>query len=140
MVFQNAVNLMCHPYTEVMMVGNRSSRDADKFDQPIRDAAQKRDAARDNFGQTDFVVLKCKLWVDTLLDAVAMVAEPVRLAYLWRPLLKDTDDDMVLETAINGRADVLVTLNLRDFSAAKGIFDVSILSPADAIEWMRKRP
>ena len=53
-----------------------------------------------------------------------MVAEPVRLAYLWRPLLTDTDDNMVIETAINGRADVLVTLNLRDFGAAKGMFDV----------------
>jgi len=45
--------------------------------------------------------------VHTLLDAVAMVPESVRLAYLWRPLLTDTDDDMVLETAINGRAKVL---------------------------------
>ena len=78
--------------------------------------------------------------VQALLDAVAMVVEPVRLAYLWRPLLTDTDDDMVLETAINGRADVLVTLNLRDFAAAKGMFDVVILSPADALEWLRKRP
>ena len=65
----------------------------------------------------------------------------MRLAYLWRPLLTDTDDDMVLETAINGRADVLVTLNLRDFAAAaKGMFDLVILSPADALEWLRKRP
>lgn len=78
--------------------------------------------------------------VHAVLDAVAMVAEPVRLAYLWRPLLTDADDDMVLETAINGRVEVLVTLNLRDFAAAKGMFDVEILSPADALEWLRKRP
>lgn len=78
--------------------------------------------------------------VQILLDAVAMVAEPVRLAYLWRPLLTDADDDMVLETAVNGRAEVLVTVNLRDFAAAKGMFDVVILSPADALEWLRKRP
>src|SRR5712691_5628297 len=36
--------------------------------------------------------------VETLLDAVAAVAEPVRLAFLWRPTLPDADDDMVLET------------------------------------------
>jgi putative PIN family toxin of toxin-antitoxin system len=78
--------------------------------------------------------------VQILLDAIAMVAEPVRLAYLWRPLLTDTEDDMVLETAINGRADILVTLNLRDFAAAKGMFDVVIVSPADALEWLRKHP
>jgi predicted nucleic acid-binding protein len=55
-------------------------------------------------------------------------------------LLTDAEDDMVLETPINGRADVLVTLNLRDFAATKGMFDVVILSPADALEWLRKRP
>ena len=78
--------------------------------------------------------------VQTLLDAVARVAEPVRLAYLWRPLLPDTNDDMVLETATNGRAAMLVTLNLRDFAPAQGMFDLEILSPADALEWLRRRP
>ena len=46
----------------------------------------------------------------------------------------------VLETAINGRAEILVTVNLRHFEAAKGMFEVVILSPADALEWLRKRP
>jgi len=36
--------------------------------------------------------------------------------------------------------DNYVTLNLRDFTAAKGMFDVEILSPAGALEWLRKRP
>jgi hypothetical protein len=34
-----------------------------------------------------------------LLDAVAAIAEPVRLDFLWRPFLSDASDDMVLETA-----------------------------------------
>src|ERR1700720_2519441 len=40
--------------------------------------------------------------VGILWDAVVAVAEPVRLAFHWRPLLPDVDDDMVLETAVNG--------------------------------------
>ncbi|TIW91937.1 putative toxin-antitoxin system toxin component, PIN family, partial [Mesorhizobium sp.] len=32
--------------------------------------------------------------VNVLLDAVAAVAEPVRLAFLWRPVARDQDDDM----------------------------------------------
>jgi hypothetical protein len=48
------------------------------------------------------------------LDAVAAVAERVILAFLWRPLLPDIDDDMVLETAANGRADGIVTFNRRE--------------------------
>jgi putative PIN family toxin of toxin-antitoxin system len=77
--------------------------------------------------------------VQTLLDAVAVVAEPVRLAYLWRPLLSDSQDDMVLETAINGRSNVLVTLNLRHFAPARGLFNVEILSPGEALGRLRKR-
>lgn len=53
--------------------------------------------------------------VGTLLDAVAAVADAVRLAFLWRPALRDPDDDMVLETAVNGRADAVITFNRRDF-------------------------
>jgi len=59
--------------------------------------------------------------VEALLDAVAAVAEPVQLAYLWRPALPDVDDDvdddMVLEAAVNGRADGTLRLT----SATSGV-------------------
>ena len=41
------------------------------------------------------------------------VAIPVTLAFRWRPSLPDPDDDMVLETAVNGSADAIVTFNRR---------------------------
>lgn len=77
--------------------------------------------------------------IDELLDALAMVVEPVRLAFLWRPILPDPDDDMVLETAMNGMADLLVTLNGRHFQAAAARFAVKIVSPGNALEWLRAR-
>jgi len=40
--------------------------------------------------------------VGLLLDAVASVGEPVRLSFLWRPSLRDADDDMVLEVTPAG--------------------------------------
>jgi predicted nucleic acid-binding protein len=55
-----------------------------------------------------------------LLDAVAAVAERVELAFLWRPVLPDADDDMVLETAMNGRADGVVTFNRRPLNRPHG--------------------
>jgi putative PIN family toxin of toxin-antitoxin system len=58
--------------------------------------------------------------VQAVLDALATVIEPVRLAFLWRPLLPDGNDDMVLETALNGQADMLVTVNRRDFEPGGG--------------------
>jgi predicted nucleic acid-binding protein len=77
--------------------------------------------------------------VAELLDAVAAVAEPVRLAYLWRPALPDMDDDMVLEAAVNGRAEGIVTFNLRDFGTVAERFGIQVLLPGDAVrQWERR--
>ena len=73
--------------------------------------------------------------VAELLDAVAGVAEPVRLAFLWRPSLRDPDDDMILEAAANGRADAIVTFNRRDFGEIATHFGVEVLSPG--VAWKR---
>jgi predicted nucleic acid-binding protein len=66
-------------------------------------------------------------------DGSGAVAEPVRLSFLWRPALRDPDDDIVLEAAVNGQADAIVTFNIRDFDKAAGRFGVSVLSPGEAV-------
>jgi putative PIN family toxin of toxin-antitoxin system len=71
--------------------------------------------------------------VGTLLDALVLVADPVRLAFLWRPRLRDPDDDMVLEAAINGQADRLVTFNLRHFAKAGAEFGITTCVPGVAL-------
>jgi len=70
--------------------------------------------------------------VDVLLDAVATLAEPVRLVFCWRPAVRDPDDDMLHEAAVNGRADAIVTFNARDFGGVAGHFGVSALTPGEA--------
>ncbi len=77
--------------------------------------------------------------VRSILDALATVIAPVRLAFLWRPTLPDPEDDMVLETAVNGRADLLVTLNLRHFRPAATRFAITIASPAEALQHLGYR-
>lgn len=77
--------------------------------------------------------------VRTVLDALATVIEPVRLAFLWRPMLTDVADDMVLETAVNGRADMLVTMNRRDFAPAIDLFNLKVVSPAEALTRLRRK-
>ena len=47
----------------------------------------------------------------TIVSALCAVCEPVDVRYLWRPQLRDPADEMVFETAVNGRADALVTFN-----------------------------
>ena len=46
--------------------------------------------------------------VSEILDALVVVAIPVRLSFLWRPRLKDPADEIVLETAVNGAADLQI--------------------------------
>lgn len=70
--------------------------------------------------------------ITMLLDAVAIVANQVQLAFLWRPAMRDPDDDMVLETAVNGGAGTIVTFNVRDFVAAKR-FGIGVLAPGEAL-------
>jgi predicted nucleic acid-binding protein len=77
--------------------------------------------------------------VEVLLDALAIVIEPVRIAYLWRPALPDAGDDLVLETAVNGRAGVVVTFNRRHFEPAMTRFRLEILTPADAVRRLENR-
>ena len=78
--------------------------------------------------------------VGQLLDAVAAVATPVRLAFQWRPMLRDPDDDMVLETAVNGRADAIVTFNRRDSLPQAERFGTPVLKPGEALRRLEARP
>jgi predicted nucleic acid-binding protein len=73
-----------------------------------------------------------------VLDDLAAVGRPVRLAFRWRPQLTDPDDDMVLETAINGSAAAIVTFNQRDFARASEAFACAIWSPVDALLNIRR--
>jgi putative PIN family toxin of toxin-antitoxin system len=77
--------------------------------------------------------------VEALLDAVAAASEPVMLDFLWRPALPDADDDMVLETGVNGRADAIVTFNRRHFVQVTERFGIAVLPPAEAVSRLEKR-
>lgn len=56
--------------------------------------------------------------MDVILDQLASVLRRAPIWYLWRPQLRDANDDMVLEAAANAAATHLVTFNIRDFGTA----------------------
>ncbi len=58
---------------------------------------------------------------------------PVETHFLWRPQLRDPGDEMVLEAGVNGRADALITFNMRDYGEAPSRFGVELLLPRTAI-------
>jgi putative PIN family toxin of toxin-antitoxin system len=72
--------------------------------------------------------------LESFLQELAALIVPVELHFRWRPQVHDTNDEMVLETAINGDAAALVTYNTADFSAAAERFGVPVLTPAQLLK------
>jgi putative PIN family toxin of toxin-antitoxin system len=75
--------------------------------------------------------------VSGVLDGLAAVGAHVKLAFRWRPTLSDPNDDMVLETAVNGRADGIVTFNERDFRPVAGRFGCRLMRPGEFLRVLR---
>jgi predicted nucleic acid-binding protein len=78
-------------------------------------------------------------FVDGFLAELALRILPAEIKFVWRPQLTDVDDEMVLEAAINGQAEAIVTHNRRDFERAAERFGVAIFSPAEVLEFIRRR-
>jgi len=71
--------------------------------------------------------------IDEFLAELAALVEPVEVHFQWRPQTRDPNDEMVLEAAINGEADALVTDNVADFAEAAERFEISVLRPAELL-------
>lgn len=69
--------------------------------------------------------------IDAILNELARFIEPVTTHYQWRPQLRDPADEMVLEAAVNGQVQAIVTYNLRDFVPAK-LFGIPVINPQQA--------
>jgi predicted nucleic acid-binding protein len=62
------------------------------------------------------------------------LVEPVEVHFQWRPQSRDPNDEMVIEAAINGHADALVTYNVADFAGVAERFRISILRPGELLK------
>ena len=72
-----------------------------------------------------------------IVKAFCRMGEPVHISYRLRPQLVDPDHEFVLEAAYHGKADLIVTLNTRDFLMAARRFGIEALRPGEALERMR---
>lgn len=72
--------------------------------------------------------------VGTLAYSFYSICEWVPIYFLWRPNLKDEQDNYVIELAIAGNAPIIATNNIKDFKNAQLSFpELSILSPEDVL-------
>ena len=70
---------------------------------------------------------------------VTSIAHPQDVYYLWRPFLRDPNDDTVLECAVASSSRYLITHNLRDFRKITEL-GVEPLTPADFLTRLRSTP
>jgi putative PIN family toxin of toxin-antitoxin system len=73
-----------------------------------------------------------------LLDEFARICTPVAFDYRWRPTGADDDDEMVVETAINGQADIVATFNLRHMKNAGTRFGFIAQRPGSLLRRIRE--
>lgn len=74
------------------------------------------------------------------LDELAAKSYRVRVDVRWRPVSPDPDDDMVIECAVNGSADVIVTFNTRDLKAAQTRFGIRVITPREFLQHYGAKP
>jgi len=65
-----------------------------------------------------------------VLDYICRVSHHRAVSYLWRPLLDDPDDDMVLELAVAASCSHLVSFNRADFRQAIE-FGIQVVGPKE---------
>ena len=68
--------------------------------------------------------------VTALIDYLCLVGVQQRVFFLWRPLLRDPNDDMVAEVAVASQSQAIVTHNVKDFDAMAK-FGVKVLPPGE---------
>lgn len=74
--------------------------------------------------------------IDGFLSAFASASVAVNVHFRWRPMLADAADEMVLEAAVNGSAEALVTHNIRDFEPAVRLLQLRVLKPGEFLQEM----
>jgi len=57
--------------------------------------------------------------IEDVLDFLCSIAVRHEIFFLWRPVLRDSRDDMVLELAVAAGCESIVTYNKRDFEVAE---------------------
>ena len=67
---------------------------------------------------------------------LASIAHLQDVHFLWRPFLRDPDDDMLLECAVASGCRFIVTHNVKDFQRAASL-NVRAIKPAEFLRFLR---
>lgn len=64
--------------------------------------------------------------VHKILNSLYLKSKSVQLNQLWLPVMKNPRDDLILETAVLGNCDFIITYHPKEYSLAKGNYPLAI--------------
>lgn len=77
---------------------------------------------------------------EELLDAFFSCCQWVPIYFLWRPNLRDEADNHIVELAVGGGAEVIITANKRDFAQAELAFPkLKIFTAGEFLAWRNEK-
>ena len=72
---------------------------------------------------------------DVLIEYWCRIAHLQAIHFLWRPVLRDIEDDHVLELAVEAGCALIVTHNVRDFAGSE-TFGITAIRPGEFLRRM----
>ncbi len=85
----------------------------------------------------EILKLKSKLdmkYIDSILNYMCSIGKKNKIFYLWRPKLKNADDDFLLELAVKSNS-IIITLNGKDFKPASE-FNIKVMTPKEFLQYI----
>jgi len=71
--------------------------------------------------------------IDIILDMICEWSIKCEIFFLWRPMLKDPNDDFILELAIESKSEFIITYNKNDFKGVEK-FGIKTLTPQEFLK------
>ena len=71
--------------------------------------------------------------VDLAIAAICNIANFHPIFFLWRPMLKDADDEFLSDLALKAQADFIITYNQKDLQAVER-FGIQVVTPKQFLQ------
>ena len=75
--------------------------------------------------------------IESIIDYVCKIGRHIKVYYLWRPILKDSFDDHLLEVAVAANAKWIITYNIKDIELTKK-FGISAVTPNEFLTMLKE--
>lgn len=71
--------------------------------------------------------------ISDVIDSLCALGHHHEIHFIWRPYLRDPNDELVLEIAVTAQCEYIVTYNVRDFAGVEE-FGIKVLTPKEFLQ------